>query len=244
MNMQEANASLQETASASGFRARIGKAAMGLGPILLWISVLFASAGRLDWKRGWAATAVYVLTIIGIGALAHRFNPKLMSARVKPNFKLTESFDRLFYRIFLPLTYLQVAVAGCDAVRFRWLPLPLWCALPGVLLFILAMGLIGLVMAMNRFAEATVRIQSECNHAVVSSGPYRIVRHPMYVGMILMYPATSLMLGSGWALAVAALILVLILWRTAREDRFLLQNLPGYPEFAVQTRYRLIPGLW
>ncbi len=218
--------------------------ARGLLPIILWISTLFASAGRLDWKRGWAATAVYVLTMMAIGVLMQRVNPGLMSVRAKPKFKQTQRFDKLFYWIFLPLTYLQVAVAGLDAVRFRWLPLPLWCALPGVLLFISAMGLIGGVMAMNRFAEATVRIQSERNHAVVSSGPYRFVRHPMYVGMILMYPATALMLGSGWALVVAALILVLIVWRTAKEDRFLFENLQGYPEFAAHTRYRLIPGLW
>jgi protein-S-isoprenylcysteine O-methyltransferase Ste14 len=244
MMMQETNASLPETKAATGFLIRIKTGAQGLLPILLWIFILFASAGRLDWKQGWAATAVYVLTMMAIGVLMQRVNPGLMSVRAKPNFKQTQSFDRLFYRIFLPLTYLQIAVAGLDAVRFRWLPLPLWCALPGVLLFVSGMGLIGWVMAMNRFAEATVRIQSERNHAVVSSGPYRIVRHPMYVGMILMYPATALMLGSGWAMAVAALILVLVVWRTAKEDNFLFENLQGYPEFAAHTRYRLIPGLW
>jgi len=242
--MQDSNPSLPETAIASGFLMRIKKAARGLMPIILWMSILFASAGRLDWKRGWAASVIYVLTIIAIGALVRRFNPGLLSARAKPNFKQTQSFDRLFYRIFLPLTYLQIAVAGFDAVRFRWLPLPLWCALPGVLLFLSAMGLICWVMAVNRFAESTVRIQSERNHAVVSSGPYRIVRHPMYVGMFLMYPATALMLGSGWAMAVAALILALIVWRTAAEDRFLHRELTGYREYAALTRYRLVPGLW
>jgi len=223
---------------------RIKKAARGLMPIILWISILFASAGRLDWKRGWAASVIYVLTIIAIGVLVRRFNPGLMSVRAKPNFKQTQSFDRLFYRIFLPLTFFQIAVAGFDAVRFRWLPLPLWCALPGVLLFLSAMGLICWVMTVNRFAESTVRIQSERNHAVVSSGPYRIVRHPMYVGMFLMYPATAMMLGSGWAMAVAALILVLIVWRTVEEDRFLHRELTGYREYAALTRYRLVPGLW
>jgi len=242
--MQDSNASLPETKAASGFLIRLKTGTQGLLPILLWISTLFICAGRLDWKRGWAATAVYVLSMMAIGVLMQRVNPGLMRVRAKPKFKQTQSFDRLFYGIFLPLTYLQVGVAGMDAVRFRWCPLPLWCALPGVLLFVAAMGLIGGVMAMNRFAEATVRIQSERNHAVVSSGPYRIVRHPMYVGMILMYPATALMLGSGWAMAVAALILVLIIWRTSQEDRFLIQNLQGYPEFAAHTRYRLIPGIW
>ena len=242
--MQDSNSSLPETATASGFLMRIKKAARGLMPIILWISTLFASAGRLDWKRGWAASVIYVLTIIAIVALVRRFNPGLLSVRAKPNFKQTQSFDRLFYRIFLPLTYLQIAVAGFDAVRFRWLPLPLWCALPGVLLFLSAMGLICWVMTVNRFAESTVRIQSERNHAVVSSGPYRIVRHPMYVGMFLMYPATAMMLGSGWAMAVAALILVLIVWRTVEEDRFLHRELTGYREYAALTRYRLVPGLW
>lgn len=242
--MQDSNASLPETKAASDFLLRIRTGAQGLLPILLWAAILFAGAGRLDWKRGWAAFAVYVLIMMAIGVLMHRVNPGLMSVRSKPKFKQTERFDRLFYWIFLPLTYVQVGVAGMDAVRFRWLPLPLWCALPGVLLFVAGMALIGWVMAVNRFAEATVRIQSERNHAVVSSGPYRIVRHPMYVGMILIYPATALMFGSRWAMAVAALILLLVVWRTALEDRFLLQNLQGYPEFAEQTRYRLIPGIW
>jgi protein-S-isoprenylcysteine O-methyltransferase Ste14 len=244
MNMQDTSASLTETSAASGFLVRIGKALRALMPILLWIAILFACAGRLNWKRGWAATAVYVFSMIAAGALMHHFNPGLLSARARPKFKETQSFDKLFYWLFLPLTYLQIAVAGCDAVRFRWLPLPFWCALPGMFLFLAAMGLIAWPILVNRFAEATVRIQFERNHAVVSSGPYRFVRHPMYVGMILLYPATALMLGSGWALAMAAPILALLVWRTAREDHFLLQNLQGYPEFAAQTRFRLIPRLW
>ena len=127
--MQDSNASLPETEAASGFLLRIETGSQGLLPILLWAAILFASAGRLDWKRGWAATAVYVLTMMAIGVMMRRVNPGLMSLRAKPKFKQTERFDRLFYRIFLPLTYVQVAVAGLDAVRYRWLPLPL-CAEP------------------------------------------------------------------------------------------------------------------
>lgn len=242
--MQDSTTSLAEGGTQSGFLTRIGKGAQEGMPILLWTLILFLSAGRLDWKRGWVASAVYVFSVLGAGALARYYNPGLLSVRAKPKFKETQSFDKLFYRTFLPLTFFQIIVAGCDAVRFRWLPLPLWCVLPGALLLLLAMGMIGWVMAVNRFAEATVRIQTERGHTVVSSGPYRYVRHPMYVGMILIYPATALMLGSGWALAIAVPILVLILWRTAREDRFLLQNLPGYTEFAARTCYRLVPGIW
>ena len=110
--MQDFNPSLPETATASGFLLHIKNAARGMMPIILWISILFASAGRLDWKRGWAASVIYVLAIIATGVLVRRFNPGLLSARAKPNFKQTQSFDRLFYRIFLPLTFLQIAVAA------------------------------------------------------------------------------------------------------------------------------------
>jgi protein-S-isoprenylcysteine O-methyltransferase Ste14 len=212
--------------------------------MILWIALLFAGAGRFDWARGWIAAAVYVLTMTATGALVHRCNPGLLEARAKFIRKDTPSFDRIFMWIYLPLTYIQVLVAGLDAVRFRALLLPQWTLVPGIALFLAAMAMVTWTFLVNPFAETRVRIQPDRSHTVVSTGPYHIVRHPMYVGSILMYPATAMMLGSGWAMAVAALILVLIVWRTAEEDRFLHRELPGYLEFAAHTRYRLIPGLW
>jgi protein-S-isoprenylcysteine O-methyltransferase Ste14 len=108
----------------------------------------------------------------------------------------------------------------------------------------MAMALITWAMMANPHAETTVRIQTDRDHKAVTSGPYRIVRHPMYVGAILMYPAAALMFGSMWALAISGLIAILFVWRTALEDRTLRRELPGYEEFAALTRYRLIPGLW
>jgi protein-S-isoprenylcysteine O-methyltransferase Ste14 len=99
-------------------------------------------------------------------------------------------------------------------------------------------------MMVNPYAETTVRIQIDRDQKVVTSGPYRIVRHPMYVGGILMYPGIAFILGSMWALALSASIAILMVWRTALEDRTLRGELPGYEEFAAVTRYRLIPWLW
>src|SRR3954453_10940580 len=99
-------------------------------------------------------------------------------------------------------------------------------------------------MALNPYAETTVRIQSDRGHTVISSGPYRLVRHPMYVGSSLMYPGTALMLASKWALLLSAVMAVLLLVRTALEDRTLRRELAGYEQYAVTTRYRLIPGVW
>jgi protein-S-isoprenylcysteine O-methyltransferase Ste14 len=99
-------------------------------------------------------------------------------------------------------------------------------------------------MLRNPHAETSVRIQAERDHRVVAAGPYGVVRHPMYVGLILLYVAQALILGSVWALVIAGLIAVLFLWRTAMEDQVLRKDLPGYEEYTSVTRYRLMPGLW
>ncbi|HVX66162.1 MAG TPA: isoprenylcysteine carboxylmethyltransferase family protein [Bryobacteraceae bacterium] len=213
-------------------------------PAALWIAALFLGAGRLDWPRGWFCVALY---IVGMGTLAvvvHRANAPLMEARAKWARKDTRSFDKVFFAVLLPLVYAQPALAGMDAVRFGWSRMPGVWAYGGAVLFALAMGLITWVMAINRHAEATVRIQSDRDHRVISSGPYRVIRHPMYVGAILMYLATALVLGSAWALLPACAMAACFAWRTAREDDTLRRELPGYEDFASRTRYRLFPGVW
>ena len=103
---------------------------------------------------------------------------------------------------------------------------------------------IAAAMAVNRNLETTVRIQRERGHQVTTHGAYRLVRHPMYVGMITQLSAVALLLGSGWALVPALGCAIMIVVRTALEDRTLLRDLPGYPEYASATRYRLAPGIW
>ena len=144
----------------------------------------------------------------------------------------------------MPLYYLQFLVAGLDNARFSWWPLPFSAVYPGLIVFALAIGLVSWAMAVNQFAESTVRIQSDRGQTVVSTGPYRLVRHPMYVAAILMVVATPLILGSMWALVAAAPLVGLFTVRTALEDRTLRRELAGYQEYAARTRYRLLPGLW
>jgi protein-S-isoprenylcysteine O-methyltransferase Ste14 len=210
----------------------------------LWVSAVFVSAGRLDWVRGWICISVYVGCMVAAGLLVRRANPTLLEARANWRRKDTKPFDKIFLAIFLPLTFVQPAVAGLDAVRFGWFSMPFATLYVGLVLFVAAMALITVAMMVNRHAETTVRIQTDRDHKVVTAGPYRVVRHPMYVGAILMYPATALMFGSLWALVVSGLIAVLFICRTALEDRTLRQELPGYADYARVTRYRLIPGLW
>jgi protein-S-isoprenylcysteine O-methyltransferase Ste14 len=99
-------------------------------------------------------------------------------------------------------------------------------------------------MGANAFFSEAVRIQEERGHTVVTDGPYRYVRHPGYVGAILALFATPLLLGSLWALIPAGLATIGYVVRTALEDKTLQEELDGYTEYAQQTRYRLLPGVW
>ena len=100
------------------------------------------------------------------------------------------------------------------------------------------------VMAENTYLSERVRIQEERDHHVVTTGPYQYVRHPMYVGIIIAMLSVPLALGSWWALLPAALIMIVFIVRTGLEDRTLMEELPGYQEYARQVRYKLLPGIW
>lgn len=210
----------------------------------VWVAVAFVCAGRFGWVRGWICVATQVLCLVAAHSVARRRNPALAEARTQWRRTDTKPFDRILLGLYLPLTFVQPSVAGLDAVRFGWSSMPFWTVYPGVLLFMASVAVVGLVMAENPHAEPTVRIQTDRAHRVVRTGPYRLVRHPMYAAAIFMYPATALMLGSMWSLAIAGVIAILLVVRTSLEDKTLIRELPGYEEFTRETRYRLVPGMW
>lgn len=223
----------------SAILVRLVRTAIGSA---VYAGIAFLAAGRLDWARGWIYVGMFIAVSVVGSLIVQLANPGLLEARAKGIRKDTKSFDKTFYRLFLPLAVLYPALAGMDAVRFSWAPLPWWTIYPGILIFLVSSFFGTWTMAVNRHAESTVRIQE--GHTVIATGPYRLVRHPMYLGTIVGLPGTALMLGSGWALVPAALIAMLFVWRTAREDQALRQELAGYEDYAKITRYRLMPGVW
>jgi protein-S-isoprenylcysteine O-methyltransferase Ste14 len=210
----------------------------------LWIVALFVAAGRWDWTRGWLFVALYLAGMGALAAIVRRTQPDLLAARAQWRRKDAKPFDKVFLAIFAPLATAQPAVAGLDVERFHWSSMPPRVLYAGIALFVPAFALMAWAMAVNPHAETTVRIQTDRGHRVVTAGPYRFVRHPMYVGAMLLYVASALVLGSLWALVTAGLIAGALVCRTALEDRTLRRELPGYEDFASRTRYRLVPGLW
>jgi protein-S-isoprenylcysteine O-methyltransferase Ste14 len=211
---------------------------------LIQLAALFGGAGRLDWIRGWIDVALTVAGLVVVTIIVHRCNPGLVKERINFREKEIKPFDTYFIGFLLVSKPLQLGVAGMDAVRFHWSSMPFAFVYLGTLVFIAAMALLAWTLSVNPFAESTVRIQKDRGQKVIESGPYAIVRHPMYVGMILQSVATPLILGSVWAFTVTGVLIVLIIVRTAWEDRTLFRELLGYEKYAARTRYRLMPGLW
>jgi protein-S-isoprenylcysteine O-methyltransferase Ste14 len=211
---------------------------------VLWLGTVFLGAGRLDWVRGWIYAALWVTGMSAVGIIVNHYNPSVMAARARWHHKDTKRFDKIFWAAYFPLVFIQPFAAGLDVVRFRWTSMPFGLVYVGVLAFILALALITWVLCVNPFAEATVRIQTDRGQTVVTSGPYRVVRHPIYLGAFLWFLGVPLVWGSLWALILGTVIVVLMIWRTSREDQTLHRELPGYEEYAARTRYHLLPGVW
>jgi Putative protein-S-isoprenylcysteine methyltransferase len=225
--------------STASILTRLVKTAAGSSA---YAALAFLGAWRIDWVRGWIYVAVFVGVSVAGSLIVELANPGLLAKRAKGFRQDTKPFDRLFYRLFMPLIAGYPLLAGLDGAHFLWAPLPGWTLYPGIALFVLSSAFGAWTMIVNRHAEPTVRIQE--GQTVISSGPYRLVRHPMYLGTLVGLPGTALMLGSGWAFVPAVLIVALFVWRTANEDRTLQAELAGYSDYAGRTRYRLLPGLW
>ncbi len=205
---------------------------------------LFLAAGTLKWGWAWVYIGVSVVSLaINFMALMSR-SPDLIAERGRIG-EGVKKWDRPLAGLISLWGFLLLwIVAGLD-FRYGWSVDPdLWVRY--VALGTLMMGnlLWSWAMASNRFFSGLVRIQVERGHTVASGGPYRIVRHPGYLGLSITYLSLSVMLGSLWALAPTGVVIVGLVVRTALEDKTLQEELEGYKEFTRQTRYRLLPGIW
>jgi protein-S-isoprenylcysteine O-methyltransferase Ste14 len=211
--------------------------------VLLMGSVLFLSAGRLDWPAAWIFLGTYVLVILTVGIWVTRKHPDVVNERGKIAHD-AKSWDKVLMTIYTLMLLVLLAVAGLDAGRFGWSVMPIAVQVVGYIALLLAMAVTYWAMATNPFLSTIVRIQDDRGHYVVTSGPYRYVRHPMYSAILIMWPGIALELGSWWALVPAAVIVIVFVIRTALEDHTLEAELPGYVEYTQHTRYRLVPGVW
>jgi protein-S-isoprenylcysteine O-methyltransferase Ste14 len=206
-------------------------------------AALFLSAGQLAWWPAWACLAVMLAWTVASGVVILRLNPRLLAERLGPR-RGAKPWDLAIMSI-LGLTQLaRYIVAGLDH-RYGWTGgLPLAAQMAALVACVAGYAVVVWATASNTFFSQIVRVQSERTHTVATGGPYHYVRHPAYLGAIVFELAAPILLASWWAMIASGLDVVLLIIRTALEDRTMRAELTGYVEYAGQVRHRLLPGFW
>lgn len=209
---------------------------------LLMIGLLFFVAGRWNYWQAWVYTTLNMIILILMGTLLTK-NTELVEERLNPKEGM-KGWDKFYFAVTTPLYVIALVIGGLDA-RFGWttnLPLTIYWA--SVLLYLLGQAIFLWARYTNNYFSSVVRIQTDRGQTVCKQGPYHYVRHPGYVGGFLFTITLGLLLGSWWASIPQVIAALMIIWRTAREDKTLQAELPGYAEFTQETKYRLVPGIW
>lgn len=210
--------------------------------VLLLAAALFGGAGRLAWPAGWLLIGLYT-AFVGIAVAT--VDPELLRERARPGPNFDHGDARLATLGFLLLYPITLAVAGADAVRLgggtSFFPAA-WLA--GAAAFAVGYWFALRAMQANRFFSTFVRIQTDRGHTLVTDGPYAVVRHPGYAGMLLAHFGIPLLLGSWWAFVPVVLGSGVFVVRIVREEAVLRARLPGYDRYVQTHRWRLAPGVW
>lgn len=205
--------------------------------------LLFGSAGRISWISAWLVLILFLVYLALVMIWGIRNSPDLLMERgkIEDNVK---SWDKLINAIYAVSLIIMLVITGLDSQRYGWTKIPIGFEISGFVLMVCSGLLIWRAMAENVYASRWARIQADRGQKVVTTGPYSYVRHPMYIGVIILVLSSSLALGSMWGLVPGGLIGLLYIFRTILEDRMLNKELDGYQEYAVKVKYRLIPGIW
>jgi protein-S-isoprenylcysteine O-methyltransferase Ste14 len=228
----------------TGFWKAVAKrAAQVLGSLFLLATVFFLSAGRLDISRAWLFFGLNFVSVLFNMVIFLKFNPEVIRARSEIRGEM-KGWDKIFAVLFILFLIMIFIVCGLDVGRFQLSNFGMEFLAVGVIIFVVGWLLVSWAMIENKYFECTVRIQNERKQKVITKGPYAIVRHPGYTGMILFYCCAPLIIGSLYGLIPALIVAVLFVMRTYFEDKTLQAELEGYRGYAKKVKYRLLPLVW
>jgi protein-S-isoprenylcysteine O-methyltransferase Ste14 len=216
-----------------------------LAEFAVFAALLFVSAGTLLWPAGWAFLALFFGFALAIILWLARKEPELLAERMSSPMQSGQPlWDKVFVVAVMVLFVAWLILMPLDAVRFGWSEVPGWLQILGALGVVLSFYTMFLTFRENAYLALVVKVQEERGQSVVSTGPYRYVRHPMYASTLLFFPGSALLLGSWWGLMFCTVLLGLLVWRSPLEEGMLENGLAGYEEYARKVRYRLIPRVW
>ena len=204
----------------------------------------FGSAGTLAWFQAWLYIVIQVSFWTVTAVWMKKHNPQLLKERMVFLKPAAKNWDKIIIvastLVFIP----YLLVPGLDAVRYRWSTVPPAVAVLGFVGVIFALFVMAWVIRVNAYLTRFVEVQRERGHKVITSGPYRYVRHPMYASLIILLYSIPVALGSLWTLIPASILTLLFVIRTYFEDQTLHEELEGYNSYSTKVKYRLLPGIW
>jgi len=210
-----------------------------LSGLVLLGALLFLPAGTLRWSGGWLFMGLLFIPMLILGVFLFLRAPELLEKRL--NNREKEKTQKGVVGLSALMFLIGFVLAGLDQ-RFGWSQVPTWLTLLSAVVFLLSYAMYGEVMRENAYLSRTVEVQQ--GQKVIDTGLYGIVRHPMYTATVFLFLAMPLVLGSWWAFLVFLVYPVLMVLRIRNEEQVLSAGLPGYEEYKLKVRYRLIPFLW
>jgi protein-S-isoprenylcysteine O-methyltransferase Ste14 len=207
--------------------------------------ILCLAADDWLWPQAWIFVGEVAVSSFAVNLWLLRHDPALLASRLSAPVQPDQlPWDRIFMAAAVVVFVSWLVLCAIDARRFAWSLVPLWAQALGAVLIALCMIVVWQAFRFNTFAAPQIRMQTDRQQRVITGGPYRIVRHPMYAGALLMFVGTPLLLGSWWGLLFVPVGAIGIGIRVVGEERMLHQKLTGYDDYARQVRFRMVPGLW
>ena len=209
--------------------------------IALWL-LLFLPAFSLGYWEAWVYWILFSVSVIAIMLYFLKTDPEFIESRLAAGPVAEQERSQKIIQAFTAIAFILLSVIPGLDHRFGWSMIPVAGIAAGDLLAIAGFAIVFLAFRENRFSSAVIKVGE--GQAVISTGPYAVVRHPMYAGASLILIATPFALGSLWGLVPALLAVAGMALRLLEEEKFLALNLPGYREYCRKTRYRLVPFIW
>lgn len=215
-----------------------------LSTLLIYALPVFIPAGLRAWPSAWVFLALWFGFWLFILIWLYLQDPGLFWERMLT----TTSGQKLWDKLLVPLLYgaifLWLLFTAFDAGRFHWSPVAPPIEILGALILGASFLLFFLTFRANRYLATVVRVQEDRGQVVITNGPYRLVRHPMYAATLIFFLGTPLLLGAWYGVLLSPIAAVVLSWRAVLEERTLQKDLPGYAEYMTRTKYRLIPLIW
>jgi protein-S-isoprenylcysteine O-methyltransferase Ste14 len=204
--------------------------------------LLFVTAGTVYYWQAWIYIGIYFGASLLITVYLMKKNPTLLKRRLRGGPTAEKEKTQKIIMFFASTGFIATLIVPALDHRFMWSNVPPYAVIAGDILTVLWFYIMFLVFKENTFASATIEIGED--QRVISTGPYEVVRHPMYVGGLPLFIGTPLALGSYWGLLAFVVVLPALIWRLLDEEKFLAMNLPGYVEYCAKVRWRLIPEIF